>query len=115
MVARSVLSEYVQGFCKRLIMDYVFISIFTAFILQFTLLTSLTWLLGGISERRIKKVQNFSEMSNFIQITKYSCAVGGVVVTVLATTPKVRGFKPGRGRWILRMIKSVTRLPSEGK
>jgi hypothetical protein len=36
-------------------------------------------------------------------------------VSVLATGPKVRGFKPGRGRWILRMIKSVARLPSEGK
>jgi hypothetical protein len=31
------------------------------------------------------------------------------------TTQKVRGFKPGRGRWILRVIKSVARLPSEGK
>jgi hypothetical protein len=36
------------------------------------------------------------------------------VVSVLATGPKVRGFKPGRGRWILRVIKSVARLPSEG-
>jgi hypothetical protein len=42
-------------------------------------------------------------------------ALGGLVVSVLATGPKVRGFKPGRGRWILRVIKSVTRLPSEGK
>jgi hypothetical protein len=42
-------------------------------------------------------------------------ALGGVVVSVLATGPKVRGFKPGRGRWILRVIKSVARLPSEGK
>jgi hypothetical protein len=42
-------------------------------------------------------------------------ALGGVVVSVLATGPKVRGFKPGRWRWILRMIKSVARLPSEGK
>jgi hypothetical protein len=41
--------------------------------------------------------------------------VGGVVVSVLAAGPKVRGFKPGRGRWILRVIKSVARLPSEGK
>jgi hypothetical protein len=29
------------------------------------------------------------------------------VVSVLATGPKVRGFKPGRGRWILRVIKSA--------
>jgi hypothetical protein len=42
-------------------------------------------------------------------------ALGGVVVSVLATGPKVRGFKPGRGRWILRVIKSAARLPSEGK
>jgi hypothetical protein len=42
-------------------------------------------------------------------------ALGGVVVSVLATGPKVRGFKPGRGRWILRVIKSVALLPSEGK
>jgi hypothetical protein len=31
------------------------------------------------------------------------------VVSVLATGPKVRGFKPGRGRWILRVIKSAAR------
>jgi hypothetical protein len=37
------------------------------------------------------------------------------VVSVLATGPKVRGFKPGRGRWILGVIKSAARLPSEGK
>jgi hypothetical protein len=42
-------------------------------------------------------------------------ALGGLVVSVLATGPKVRGFKPGRGRWILRVIKSAARLPSEGK
>jgi hypothetical protein len=28
-------------------------------------------------------------------------ALGGLVV-VLATGPKVRGFKPGRGRWIFK-------------
>jgi hypothetical protein len=42
-------------------------------------------------------------------------ALGGLVVSVLATGLKVRGFKPGRGRWILRVIKSAARLPSEGK
>jgi hypothetical protein len=41
--------------------------------------------------------------------------IGGLVVSVLATGPKVRGFKPGRGRWILRVIKSAVRLRSEGK
>jgi hypothetical protein len=47
--------------------------------------------------------------------TIFLVALGGVVVSVLATGPKVRGFKPGRGRWILRVIKSAARLPSEGK
>jgi hypothetical protein len=42
-------------------------------------------------------------------------ALGGLEVRVLATGPKVRGFKPGRGRWILRVIKSVACLPLEGK
>jgi hypothetical protein len=42
-------------------------------------------------------------------------ALGGLVASVLATGPKVRGFKQGRGRWILRVIKSVALLPSEGK
>jgi hypothetical protein len=36
------------------------------------------------------------------------------VVSVLATGPKVRGFKPGRGRRILRVMKSAVRLPLEG-
>jgi hypothetical protein len=39
------------------------------------------------------------------------------VVSVLATGPKVRGFKPGRGRWILRVIKyrSTTSFGGEVK
>jgi hypothetical protein len=48
-------------------------------------------------------------------ITFDHVALSGLVVSVLATGPKVLGFKPGRGRWILRVIKSVARLPSEGK
>jgi hypothetical protein len=38
-------------------------------------------------------------------ITLVSCyivALGGLVVSVLATGPKVRGFDPGRGRWIFK-------------
>jgi hypothetical protein len=31
---------------------------------------------------------------------KYVVVLGGVMVTVLAIGPKVRGFKPGRERWI---------------
>jgi hypothetical protein len=45
----------------------------------------------------------------------YFVVFGGLVVSVLATGPKVCGFKPGRGRWILRVIKFVARLPSEEK
>jgi hypothetical protein len=48
-------------------------------------------------------------------VKRSSVALGGVVVSVLTTGPKVRGFKPGRGRWILRVIKTAARLPSEGK
>jgi hypothetical protein len=50
-----------------------------------------------------------------IHYMTYFIAFGGLVVSVLATGPKVRGFKPGRERWILRVIKSAARLPSEGK
>jgi hypothetical protein len=32
--------------------------------------------------------------------------LGGIVDIVLAIRPKVRGFSPGRGRWILRAIKA---------
>jgi hypothetical protein len=33
--------------------------------------------------------------------TVYIC-LGGLVVSVLATGPKVRGFDPDRGRWIFK-------------
>jgi hypothetical protein len=33
-------------------------------------------------------------------VRSQTLALGGLVVSVLATGPKVRGFKPGRGRWI---------------
>jgi hypothetical protein len=32
----------------------------------------------------------------------FKIAFGGLVVRILATGPKVRGFKPGRGRWIFK-------------
>jgi hypothetical protein len=47
--------------------------------------------------------------------TEWAVALGGLVVSVPATEPKVCGFKHGRGRWILRVIKSVVRLDSEWK
>jgi hypothetical protein len=32
----------------------------------------------------------------------HQVVLGGVMVIVLTTVPKVRGFKPGRERWILK-------------
>jgi hypothetical protein len=52
---------------------------------------------------------------NYKKRTNYEAVLGGVVVIVLGITPKVRGFKPSRERYILRAIKYVARLPSEGK
>jgi hypothetical protein len=34
--------------------------------------------------------------------TKKKAALGGLVVIVLATGPKVRGLKPGPGRWTFK-------------
>jgi hypothetical protein len=56
-----------------------------------------------------------STVPKFWSLCTIIVTLGGVVVSVLATGPKVRGFKPGRGRCILTVIKSVARLPSEGK
>ena len=43
-------------------------------------------------------------------------SLGGLVVSILATGTRVRGFKPGRSRWIFRASgKSSVCLPSEGK
>jgi hypothetical protein len=36
-----------------------------------------------------------------------SVVVGGIVVNVLATGPKVCGFKLGRGRWIFKGDKNM--------
>jgi hypothetical protein len=41
--------------------------------------------------------------------------LGGVVVSVLATGPKDRGFKSGRGDGFLRAKKSAAQLPLDGK
>jgi hypothetical protein len=41
--------------------------------------------------------------------------VGGVVVSVLDSGTRVRGFKLGRSRRIFRAKKFTARLPSEGK
>jgi hypothetical protein len=39
----------------------------------------------------------------------------GLVMIVLANEPKVRGLKPGRGRWILKAIETRAQLPWKGK
>ena len=42
--------------------------------------------------------------------------IGGLVVSILATGTRVRGFKPGRSCWIFQAPgKSSVCLPSEGK
>ena len=49
-------------------------------------------------------------------VTKQLDGFGGVVVSMLASRIRVRGFKPGRSRWIFRAPeKSSAYLPSEGK
>jgi hypothetical protein len=45
----------------------------------------------------------------------YICPLSLLTQSFIGPASKVRGFKPDRGRWILRVIKSVARLPSEGK
>jgi hypothetical protein len=45
----------------------------------------------------------------------YAVTLNGLVVNVLAIVPKVRGFKPGRGRWIFNGDKIRRTTSSEGK
>jgi hypothetical protein len=47
-------------------------------------------------------------------IMSTTCRLSGVMVSVLAIRPKVRGFKPGRGDGLLRTIKIRT-TPSFGR
>jgi hypothetical protein len=56
-----------------------------------------------------------AQLPKLLNMSMFYRILGDLVVSVLATGPKVRGFKSGRGRWILRVIKSAARLPSEGK
>jgi hypothetical protein len=64
-------------------------------------------------ENHMKQIDTLCGQNTELFIIKV--ALGGLVVSMLATGPKVRGFKPGRGRWILMVIISVARLPSERK
>jgi hypothetical protein len=49
-----------------------------------------------------KKKNNIILISDFWNHLWGWVALGGLVVSVLATGPKVRGFNPGRGRWIFK-------------
>jgi hypothetical protein len=44
-----------------------------------------------------------------VVLTKHDVVPGGLVVIVLAIGPKVRGFKPGRGRLIFKRDKNPKR------
>jgi hypothetical protein len=64
----------------------------------------------------LQVVTNVSEervVSIFRVDVSQNVALGVLVVSVLATGPKVRGFKPGRERWILRVIKSANAYEHE--
>jgi hypothetical protein len=47
---------------------------------------------------------HFTVTFHYILIDPYICfvALGGLVVSVLATGPKVRGFDPDRCQWIFK-------------
>jgi hypothetical protein len=50
-------------------------------------------------------VDRVAQRQVFLQALRFFVAFGGLVVSVLATGPKVRGFDPDRGRWILKGAK----------
>jgi hypothetical protein len=58
---------------------------------------------GGLTEQQIGSVQ------------QCSVALGGLVVSVLAIGLKIRGFRPGRGRWNFRAIKIRSRTSFGGE
>jgi hypothetical protein len=45
----------------------------------------------------------------------YNVALGGLVVECLSLDPRFSGSNPVENDGLLRVIKSVVRLPSEGK
>jgi hypothetical protein len=72
----------------------------------------------SISSNAIHRTEDVpfkTHLTTITQCGKKIVVLGSLVVSVLAIGPKVCGFKPGRGRWILRPIKSGARLPWEGK
>ena len=88
---------------------------------------------GQISALIISSLHTFASVSNMsssseifevlglVVRVKKSCLLwgdpGGPVVNLLATGPEVRGFKPGRGRWIFSEAKilSMTSFEREVK
>jgi hypothetical protein len=60
------------------------------------------------SSRPTKTFKNFNSKTKF-NIDGF----GGLVVRMLASGSRVRGFKPGRSRWIFLYIKILS-LPSFG-
>jgi hypothetical protein len=47
---------------------------------------------------QLRRLHPISHGVNLLQIQMQILALGGLVVSVLATGPKDRGFKPGRGQ-----------------
>jgi hypothetical protein len=56
-------------------------------------------------------------LKSFMNVSSHEVLLGGIVVIVSAIGPKFHGFKPGRRRWILRVIKvrSTTSFRGEVK
>jgi hypothetical protein len=62
-------------------------------------------------EEEIVYLDDFQVRKSVVKdMTEETCGVhvvlSGVVVIMLATGPKVRGFRPGRGRWISKSDKN---------
>jgi hypothetical protein len=47
-------------------------------------------------------IQEIYVMHNIADRMLLNVALGGLVASVLASEPKVRGFKAGRGRWTFK-------------
>jgi hypothetical protein len=59
-----------------------------------------------------QKYRNFySVVRKLTNANLTHCRLGGVVVSVLATGPKVCGFEPGQGDGFFKKLKSATHLP----
>ena len=66
--------------------------------------------------RNKKNIWKLKLMTLKLKLRSNIDGFGGLVVSILATGTRVRGFKPGRSRWIFRASgKSSVCLPSEGK